>query len=393
MFLGVVALASRYAEAGVDVRKRGIEVFRDLLDNVFPGAFCVVSVDPCLPGFGIVTHVDGAGSKPVQAYLHWRETGELEWFKGLAQDALAMNLDDIICVGAAPINFVDYVAINPIKIDKVGVLRVLGEGFKECLSLLEGLGVKMMFSGGETADLPDQLGTLDIVVAMNGRVEISRAITGDRIKPGDVIIGFRSGGRTKYEGRVNSGIMCNGITLARLCLMDKSYQEKYPEIAGIHDGGRRYYGRFKFDDYIDELGMTVGEAILSPTRFYAPVILRALEHFREYISGLVHNTGGGLTKCLRIGRNIHYIKDNLFEPDPIFKLIQRESGESWAAMYENYNMGVGFEVIACPEVADDIISLSEKYGLEAKVIGRCERSSDGNKLTIRGTYGTFQYHS
>lgn len=383
-------MASRYAETGVDVRKRGIEVFRGMLSNVFPDAFCVVSGDPGLPGFGIVTHVDGAGSKPVQAYLHWRETGELRWFRGLAQDALAMNLDDIICVGATPINFVDYIAINPLRVDKAAVLKALSEGFGESLSLLESLGIKLMFSGGETADLPDQVRTLDVAVTMNGRVELSRAVTGLGIRPGDVIIGFRSGGRTKYEKVENSGIMCNGITLARLCLMDKSYQEKYPEIIE-YCGGRSYYGRFRFDDYLDELGMTVGEAILSPTRFYAPVILRVLERFGGSITGLVHNTGGGLTKCLRIGRNIHYIKDNLFEPDPIFKLIQRESGESWRAMYENYNMGIGFEVIAGPEVADDIISLSEKYGLEARVIGRCERSSEGNMLTIKGGYGCFQY--
>ncbi|MEM2454439.1 MAG: AIR synthase related protein [Candidatus Bathyarchaeia archaeon] len=385
-------MASRYVEAGVDVKKRGIEVFKDLLDNLFPSAFCVVSGDPDLPGFGIVTHTDGAGSKPIQAYLHWRETGEIGWFRGLAQDALAMNLDDIICVGAAPINFVDYVAVNPVRIDKVGLLRALSEGFKECLHLLENLGIKVLFSGGETADLPDQLRTLDVAVTMNGRVDLSKVITGDRVRPGDIIIGFRSGGRTKYERRDNSGIMCNGITLARLCLIRKSYQEKYPEIVECWSGRRSYYGRFRLDDYVDNLGMTIGEAILSPTRFYAPVILEVLERFRTYITGLVHNTGGGLTKCLRIGKNIHYIKDNLFEPDPIFKLIQQESGENWMAMYENYNMGVGFEVIASPEVADDIISLSEKYGLEAKIVGRCEKSGDGNKLTIKSPYGEFQYY-
>ncbi|MEM1515538.1 MAG: AIR synthase related protein [Candidatus Bathyarchaeia archaeon] len=385
-------MSSKYAETGVDVRKRGVEVFWGLLDNLFSDAFCVVSADPSLPGFGIVTHVDGAGSKPIQSYLHWRETGEIGWFKGLAQDALAMNLDDIICVGALPINFVDYITVNPLRVDKIGVLKSLGEGFKESLSLLESLGIKIMFSGGETADLPDQLKTLDVMVTMNGRVEISKVITGNNIRPSNVIIGFRSGGRTKYEKKDNSGIMCNGITLARLCLMRKEYQEKYPEIIETYDGKRSYYGRFKFDDYVDELGMTVGEAILSPTRFYAPVILKVLERFREHITGLIHNTGGGLTKCLRVGRNIHYIKDNLFEPDPIFKLIQHESSESWEAMYENYNMGVGFEVIASPEVYDDIIELSEKYEIDARVIGRCKRSTEGNKLTIKSSYGKFQYY-
>lgn len=384
-------MRSKYAESGVDVKKRGIEYFKSILNNLFPEAFCVISEDPNLPGYGLVTHTDGAGSKPVQAYLHWKETGDIRWFKGLAQDVLAMNIDDIICVGAKPINFVDYVTINPLRVDKIGLLKTLSLGFEECINILGAQGVKLLFSGGETADLPDQIRTLDIAATMNGRVSLSRVLTGEKIEPGDVIIGLRSGGKTNYERNENSGIMCNGLTLARLCLMRKDYQEKYPEILELSDGKRSYYGRFKFDDYLDELGMTVGEALLSPTRLYAPVILKVMEQFGEYISGLVHNTGGGLTKCLRIGRNIYYIKDNLFNPDPIFILIQRESGEPWKYMFENYNMGVGFEIIARAEAASDIISISEKYDLEAKIIGVCQKSHDGNKLTIKSQYGEFQY--
>ena len=384
-------MKTKYAESGVDVKKRGIESFKEILNSLFPEAFCVVSEDPISPRYGLVTHSDGAGSKPVQAYLHWRETEDLEWFKGLAQDVIAMNIDDIICVGASPLNFVDYISINPLKVDKIGVLKILSLGFEKCLKLLNSQGVRLLFSGGETADLPDQLRTLDVAVTMNGRVELSKVLTGDKIKPGDVIIGFRSGGKTRYENKENSGIMCNGLTLARLCLMHKSYQEKYPEILDHAEGKRSYYGRFKFDDYLDELGMTVGEALLSPTRIYAPVVLRVIEQFGAYLSGMVHNTGGGQTKCLRIGKNIHYIKDDIFEPDPIFTLIQRESGESWKAMFENYNMGVGFEIIVKPEVADDIISLSEKYNLEAKIIGVCKKSDGRNRLTIKSSHGTFHY--
>lgn len=384
-------MGTKYAESGVDVKKRGIEFFRRTLNNLFPEAFCVISQDPDFPEYGLVTHSDGAGSKPVQAYLHWRETGDLRWFEGLAQDVIAMNLDDIVCVGASPLNFVDYISINPLKIDKVGVLKALSSGFESCLKLLSDQGVRLFFSGGETADLPDQLRTLDIAVTMNGRVELSKALTGGRIEPGDVIIGFRSGGKTKYESKENSGIMCNGLTLARLCLMHRSYQKKYPEILDRAGNKRSYYGRFRFDEHLDELGMTVGEALLSPTRIYAPVALRVIERFGAYISGMVHNTGGGQTKCLRVGRNIHYVKDDIFDPDPIFTLIQRESGESWRAMFENYNMGVGFEIIAKPEVADDIISLSEKYGLEAKRIGVCMKSDGGNRLTIKSPHGTFHY--
>ncbi len=383
-------MSSKYARAGVDVKKRGIEVFKESVQNLLPRAFCVVSRDPGLEGYGLVTHTDSAGSKPVQAYLHWRETGEYGWFTGLAQDVIAMNLDDIICVGAHPINFVDYIALNPTRIDKAELLKNLNLGFKECIRLLEENGVNIIFSGGETADLPDQIRTLDVSGTINGRVDLSRAISGEDVKPGDVIIGLRSGGKTRYEKRENSGIMCNGITLARLCLMHSEYQRLYPEILDA-EGGRRYYGRFRFNDYLDDLGMTVGEAILSPTRIFAPVILKVLEHSGSEVTGLIHNTGGGQTKCLRIGMNIHYIKDNLPEADPIFHLIQRESGESWRAMYENYNMGVGFEIIAKAEASDDIISISESFGLEAKVIGRCERSKDGNKLTIKSRFGDFHY--
>ncbi|MFB0503399.1 MAG: AIR synthase related protein [Candidatus Bathyarchaeia archaeon] len=382
-------MRSKYAEAGVDVKKRGIEVFQETIDNLFPGAFCAVIKDPELPGYGLVTHTDSAGSKPVQAYLSWKETGDLNWFRGLAQDVLAMNLNDITCVGAKPVNFVDYIALNPSKTPKTELLRVLNSGFKYCFETLERYGIRVLFSGGETADLPDQLRTLDISGVVNGRVELSKVITGADIKPNDVIIGLRSGGKTKYETRENSGIMCNGLTLARLCLLSKDYQEKYPEIAD--PDGRGYYGRFRFDQYLDELGMTIAEALLSPMRFFVPVVLRVLKKCRSDISGLVHNMGGGMTKGLRIGRNIHYVKDSFIEPDPIFKLIQRESGESWKAMFENYNMGMGFEIIAKPEADEEILSISESFGLEAKVIGRCERSDGRNRLTIRSQLGNFQY--
>jgi len=379
---------SKYAEAGVDVRKRGIEAFREVLENLTPQSFCVVVKDPDLSDYGLVTHTDSAGSKPIQAYLNWKETDSIDWFRGLAQDVLAMNLDDIICVGAKPINFVDYIALNPFRVPRVELLKVLSSGFRECLNLLRRYGINILFSGGETADLPDQIQTIDISGTINGRVKLSMVISGERIKSGDLIIGLRSGGKTKYEKRENSGIMCNGLTLARLCLMSKEYQRKYPEISA---GERGYYGRFRVDQYLDELGMTVGEALTSPTRLFAPVIMRILDKYGEYISGLIHNTGGGQTKCLRIGRNIHYVKDDLFEVDPIFRLIQRESGESWRAMFEDYNMGVGFEIIADREVAEEILSISEGFGLEARIIGRCEKSEGSNKVTIISPFGKFQY--
>ena len=379
---------SKYAEAGVDVKKRGIEAFRETVENLFPGAFCVVVRDPLLPEYGLVTHTDGAGSKPVQSYLNWRETGDTAWFRGLAQDVLAMNIDDIICVGAEPVNFVDYVALNPFKVPKAELLKELNLGFKECLQTLLDHGIKVKFSGGETADQPDQVRTLDISGTINGRVKLTSVISGERIKPGNLIIGLRSGGKTRYEKRENSGIMCNGLTLARLCLISREYQAKYPEISAEERG---YYGRYGPDQYLDDLGMTVGEALTSPTRLYAPVVARIMDEYGPYVTGLVHNTGGGQTKCLRIGRNIHYVKDSLPDADPIFMLIQKESGETWRAMYENYNMGVGFEVVAEEDAAEDILSIPERFNLEAKIIGRCEENAGFNKVTIKSRFGEFQY--
>ncbi|RJS83700.1 phosphoribosylformylglycinamidine cyclo-ligase [Candidatus Bathyarchaeota archaeon] len=380
---------SKYAETGVDVKKKGIEVFQEIINSIFPEAFCVVTPDPGMPGYGIVTHADSAGSKPIQAYLNWRETGDLSWFEGLAQDVLAMNLNDVSCVGAEPINFVDYIALNPLKIPKKELLKILSEGFRKSLERLENLGLRVYFSGGETADLPDQLRTFDISGVVNGRVDLAEVITGASIEPGDIIIGLRSGGKTKYEDRENSGIMCNGLTLARHCLLRREYQDRYPEIMAPE--GKSYYGRFRVDDYIDELGMTIGEALTSPMRFFAPIVKKILEECSEMVSGMVHNMGGGLTKGLRIGYNVKFVKDKLFEPDPIFHLIQRESGESWKDMFMVYNMGVGFEVIARPEAEDEIISICENFGLEAKRIGRCERSSGRNVVVIKSRWGTFVY--
>lgn len=382
-------MSSKYAEVGIDVRKKGIEVFKPSLESLFPKAFCPVIRDPKFRKYGMVLHTDGAGSKPLQNYLHWRETGENRWFRGIAYDVLAMNIDDVMCVGAAPLGFVDYVAVNRSRVPKEELLSALNTGFKECFATLRRYGIKISFLGGETADLPDQLRTVDVSGTVSARVELSKVISGEKIKPGDVIVGLRSGARTKYERQENSGIMCNGITLARHCLMKSEYARKYPELKDPNSKG--YYGRFAFNDYLDELEMTIGEAILSPTRIFAPVIARILEKHGKQVTGLVHNTGGGQTKCLRLGKNVHYLKNDLIEPDPIFRLIQREAKVSWREMFEDFNMGVGFEIITRKKGVEEILDVAERVGLGAKVIGRCDKSYGKNKLTIRSEFGKFEY--
>lgn len=380
---------SRYRDLGVDVRKPGIDRFKDSIENLFPGAFCVVQRDPDDPETGLVTHTDSAGSKPIQAYLHYKETGDPGWFRGLAQDALAMNLNDLLCVGADPVTFVDYVAFNTLEINRLHLLTALAEGFADCLDTLKAEGVGLMFAGGETADLPDLLRTVDVCVTIFGRARISEFITGDRIQPGDVIIGLRSGGKVRYEEGQNSGIMSNGHTLARTTLMKPEYVEKYPEIS--HPSRGRYRGRYSYDDHLDELGMTVGEALLSPTRLYAPIAKTVLDEVGRGVHGMVHNTGGGQTKCMRLGRGVRYVKDGLSEPDPIFKLIQREGGIEWREMYQDFNMGVGYEFMVAPEDAEATLSICEGYSIGAQVIGRCKKSEEGNVLDITSEYGGFRY--
>jgi len=371
------------------VKKKGVEAFRGVVDNLFPGAFCVVQRDPSDPDVGLVSHTDSAGSKPIQSYLHWRETGDASWFSGLAQDVVAMNLDDIICVAAEPVAFVDYIAFNTLLIDRVELLNALAGGFSDCFRMLEAHGLPILFAGGETADLPDQMRTLDVSGAIFGHVDLKRVVTGDRIAPGDLIVGLRSGGEADYEKGLNSGIMCNGLTLARSCLMKADYIERFPEMA--HPKRGRYTGRFGFDDHEGELGMTVGEGLLSPTRIFAPVAAAVLKKVGNAVHGMVHNTGGGLTKCLSLGGGIRYVKDSPPEPDPIFGLIQQESKVEWREMYEDFNMGIGFELIVEPEAAEEVISVAEGFGIGAQVIGRCERSRNENELVIESSHGKYAY--
>lgn len=379
-------MSSRYEELGIDVSKTGVEFLKKITDDVFPEAFSPVVKDSLNPAWGIILHTDGAGTKPVVSYLYYKETGEKKFFETLADDVVAMNVDDAACVGGSPVAFSDYVAVNPFKVPKQELLKSLAKGFSRVFSMLRGNGVPILFSGGETADLPDIVRTFDVSGTVMARVEFSKVITGRNILPGDVIVGLRSGGRSVYEEKENSGIMCNGITLARHCLLAREYLDKYPEIGSEAKG---YYGRFKIDSIVDELNMSIGEALLSPTRIYLQTILEVIKSVE--VKAIIHNTGGGLTKCLKIGRNIRYVKDNLPEPDPIFRLIQAESRETLVNMYRSFNMGIGLEIIVEKECEDTVIDISEKFRVGAQVIGRCEKSAEGNSLIIISKDGKFEY--
>ena len=380
---------SRYERLGVDIHKKGIEVFKPTIRSLYPTAFCTVKRDPQFPEYGLVPHADGAGSKPVQNYLNYKETGEIAAFRGIGQDVVAMNLNDIVCVGARPISFVDYVTVNRFTIPKEMLLSTLNSELVELIELLNTYGITLPFDGGETADLPDQLSTLDVSGFMEGRVKLSNVITGEKIRAGNKIVGLRSGGKARYEGNVNSGIMCNGITLARHCLITSEYEKKYPEILGRGTPG--YFGRHRVGDYVDDLAMTVGAAIASPTRIFAPIVFKILETVGLSVTGLVHNTAGGQTKCLKLGRGLRYVKDSTFTPDPIFTLMQKESGEPWEYMYQNFNMGVGFEVILDNEAVEQAVSIADSFGVEAKEIGHVEPGPAGNQVVIKSDLGKFVY--
>ncbi|MCQ5376709.1 MAG: AIR synthase-related protein [Candidatus Methanomethylicia archaeon] len=378
---------SKYDSLGVDVEKKGIEPLKEIIDDLFPGSFCSIVQDPHDPSQGMVLHEDGAGSKPILSYICYKETGDESWFEPLAQDVIAMNIDDVICVGAMPVVFSDYIALNSVRIKKSVLAKSLSRGFVKSLGLLKQLSLPLIFAGGETADLPDIVNTFDISGSVFARVQLKKVITGMEIAPGDIIVGLRSGGRANYEEKENSGIMCNGISLVRHSLLSKQYLKKYPEIGCPAIKG--YFGRFTIDASPPELGMSIGEAVLSPTRIYLPVAVEILK--RVVPKAIVHNTGGGLTKCMRLGRNIKYIKDSLPEPDPIFSLIQRESREDPWQMCREFNMGIGLEVVVKKGDEEEVIRSSEKFGIQAQVIGRCERSAAGNAAIIRTMKGVFIY--
>jgi len=388
---------SQRPRSDFDVHKTGVKAFK--VESLFPYAFVPIQEDPLVPGYGKIVHSDSAGSKPIQNYLSWKETQNMSVFEGTADDIVAMNLNDIYCVGSVlDIEFVDYVAINRFTVPKEEFLQALHSGLQKVFRMLQEYKIPLSFLGGETAEAADQVRTVDVSATMRARIKLADAITGEKIAAGDAIIGLGSYGKAQWEEKENSGIMCNGFTVARHCLMTPEYVNKYPEIADPK--AMEYKGKFRIDQHLPELAMTVGEALISPTRIFAPVLKRILEKYGpDNIHGISHNTGGGLTKCLRIGKGIHYIKDNLLPIPGIFSLIQQESERSWQSIFEGLNNGIGMEIIASEDIASAIVRDITQFQLAAAVIGHCESNADkeklaskhGNRLTVISEHGTFEY--
>ena len=393
---------SRYGARGVSSGKEEVHQAISKIDKgLFPKAFCKIVPDYLGndPEWCNIMHADGAGTKSSLAYAYWKETGDISVWKGIAQDALVMNLDDLLCVGATDQILLSSTIGRNKRLIPGEVIAAIINGTEELITDLKKHGVNIFSTGGETADVGDLVRTIIVDSTVTCRMKRSDVISNHNIKAGDVIVGMASYGQATYENAYNGGMGSNGLTSARHDVFSKYLAEKFPE---TYDSGipndLAYSGSCKLTDQIQvkntstgiEESIDAGKLVLSPTRTYAPVIKKILELDRSKIHGMVHCSGGGQTKVLHFVENLHIIKDNLFPVPPLFELIQKESQTPWEEMYKVFNMGHRMEIYTDEKTAHDIIKISRSFNIEAKVIGRCEAAA--NKiLTIKSAKGTFSY--
>jgi phosphoribosylformylglycinamidine cyclo-ligase len=389
-----MATDSRYNKRGVSSSKEDVHnAIANIDKGLYPGAFCKVVPDLLAgdPDFCNIMHADGAGTKSSLAYIYWKETGDMSVWKGIAQDAIIMNLDDLICVGAVDNILLSSTIGRNKKLIPGEIISAIINGTEEVLEDLRKMGIGIFSTGGETADVGDLVRTLIVDSTVVARIKRSEIISNYNIKAGDVIIGFSSCGQTTYESGYNGGMGSNGLTSARHDVFANYLAAKYPESYDNSISGELIYsGNLKLTDKIKELNIDAGKLVLSPTRTYAPVVKKVLETMHDEIHGMVHCSGGGQTKILHFIDNLHVIKDDLFPVPPLFRIIQEQSGTSWNEMYKVFNMGHRFEIYTGAENAGRIIEIAAGFNLEAKVVGRCEKSKT-KKLTINSDYGIFEY--
>jgi len=384
----------RYMQRGVSAAKEDVHrAIKNIDKGLYPKAFCKIIPDILGgdPEYCNIMHADGAGTKSSLAYMYWRETGDLSVWKGIAQDALVMNTDDLLCVGAVDRILVSSTIGRNKMLIPGEVIAAIINGTEELVEQLRGFGIEVYLSGGETADVGDLVRTIIVDSTVACRMRRRDVITNERIAPSDVIVGLSSSGQATYEETYNGGMGSNGLTSARHDVFAKYLATKYPESYDhAVDSGLVYAGSYRLTDAIEELGVDAGKLVLSPTRTYAPVIRRVLNEMRPAIHGLVHCSGGAQTKVLHFIDNLHVIKDNLFETPPLFRIIQEQSGTSWREMYQVFNMGHRMEIYLAEENAAQVMNIAQEFGIEAKIIGHCE-ATEGKKLTIRSEYGEFEY--
>ena len=386
---------NRYNQRGVSADKEDVHnAIKNVDKGLFPKAFCKIIPD-YLSGdedYCLIMHADGAGTKSSLAYMYWKETGDISVWKGIAQDALIMNIDDLLCVGATENIMLSSTIGRNKNLINGDVLSEIINGTEELLFEYKKYGVNIISTGGETADVGDLVRTIIVDSTVVSRMKRSDVINNANIKGGNVIVGLSSFGTATYETEYNGGMGSNGLTSARHDVFSKVLAEKFPESYDPSVPENLVYsGTKKLTDKIEGTNLDAGKLVLSPTRTYAPIIKEILDKFRDRIDGMVHCSGGAQTKVLHFVNNVHIIKDNLFALPPLFKMIQEESDTDWKEMYKVFNMGHRMELYVSPEIAEDIIQISKSYNVDAKIVGRVEKS-ETKQLTINSEYGEFIYN-
>lgn len=384
----------RYNERGVSASKEDVHnAIKNIDKGIFPKAFC--KIIPDILGGDIdycnIMHADGAGTKSSLAYIYWKETGDLNVWKGIAQDALIMNIDDLLCIGATDNILLSSTIGRNKKLISGEVISAIINATNELCEELSELGVHVYPTGGETADVGDLVRTIIVDSTVTCRMKRSDVVSNDKIQHGDVIVGLSSSGQTSYEKEYNGGMGSNGLTSARHDVFSKYLADKYPESYDASIPSELIYsGNVKLTDEIEGLGINAGKLVLSPTRTYAPVIKNILDEMRPYIHGLIHCSGGAQTKILHFIDNLHIVKNNMFQIPPLFKLIQEQSHTDWHEMYKVFNMGHRMEIYLPEKYADRIIEISNSYNIEAQIIGHVENSTK-KELSIESEFGSFNY--
>ncbi len=389
-------MSDRYSSRGVSSQKEDVhKAIRKSGKGLYPKAFCKVLPD-LIGGdrrYCNIMHADGAGTKSSLAYAYWKETGDLSVWKGIAQDALVMNIDDLLCVGATDRILVSSTIGRNKHLIPGEVISAVIRGTEECLSWLRDNGIRIESAGGETADVGDLVRTIIVDSNVTCRLPRKDVIDNRKIRAGDVIVGLSSAGKANYEKTYNSGIGSNGLTSARHDVLSRYIARKYPETYDpkvprrlVYSGTRKLTEKVR----IGRFQTTVGKLLLSPTRTYAPVIRKILSRHRARIHGMIHCSGGGQTKVLHFVDGLHVVKDHLFPIPPVFEMIQEESGTAWHEMYRVFNMGHRMELYVSPAYADDLIAVSKSYGIDARVVGRVEKAKK-SVCTIDSVHGTFVY--
>ena len=384
---------SRYSLRGVSPKKEDVHnAIKNIDKGLYPNSFCKIIPDILTsdPEYCMIMHADGAGTKSSLAYVYWKETGDMSVWKGIAQDAIVMNLDDLLCVGAVDnILLSSTIGRNKYKVPGE-VISAIINGTEEILEKLRSYGIGIFSTGGETADVGDLVRTIIVDSTVAARMKRKDVIE-NKIRPGDVIIGLASYGKALYEDEYNGGMGSNGLTSARHDVFSAYLAKKYPESYDNEiPSGLVYSGKMKLTDKVGDTGLTAGKLVLSPTRTYAPIVKEVLAACRDDIHGMIHCSGGAQTKVLHFVDNLHIVKDDLFDPPPLFQMIKDNSDTSWKEMYQVFNMGHRFEFYVPEKTADTIIHIADQYKVEGKIIGSCERYK-GKKLTISTLNGIFNY--